>query len=526
MNEFVEKYLTPIKEFWLKLSKKLKIIILSTLGGIIIVAIVIALILGKKEYAVLFSNITPEQAVQVTAALTAAQTEFKSENGGTTILVDKKKEPLIRMQLATEGNPTVTPNFDFYLTNVDFMTTESEKRSVKLYQATIGIQDSVKTIDGVSNAIVNFTVSEESQYAWETEKPAATAAIQVELEPGVRLAPTQVAGIQKIVASAVLGMKPESVAVIDNATGSELKSSDEMGFVDINNFKLSLEREIEQSVENKVSKSLWPVFGKENMTLAVKANMNMDKKVKEIISHTPSTEDDKGIISNSEINKEQVKPDGTTGGVPGAEDNADLPTYEGVTQDGTNIYYKDYEKFEYEVNKTVEQITSDAAALENMTVSISINQDVRSLTEEEIQNIVANVANIAAVSPAKVSILNIPFQKDIPLADTGLDFLQNPVFIISASGGLLLLILVIVFIILMSRRKKKRLEAALAADAALTVPVVIPIGDSPNIEEDIKNTPESREHALRKEIQEFSGKNPQIVAQLIKTWLRGDSDDE
>lgn len=36
------------------------------------------------------------------------------------------------------------------------------------------------------------------------------------------------------------------------------------------------------------------------------------------------------------------------------------------------------------------------------------------------------------------------------------------------------------------------------------------------------DAPETREEALKREIQDFSKHNPEIVAQLIRNWMRGD----
>ena len=37
-----------------------------------------------------------------------------------------------------------------------------------------------------------------------------------------------------------------------------------------------------------------------------------------------------------------------------------------------------------------------------------------------------------------------------------------------------------------------------------------------------EETAETREEALKREIQDFSRNNPEIVAQLIRTWIRGE----
>jgi len=54
--------------------------------------------------------------------------------------------------------------------------------------------------------------------------------------------------------------------------------------------------------------------------------------------------------------------------------------------------------------------------------------------------------------------------------------------------------------------------------------ITIPQEKLPNMTEDLKNVPESKEQVLKKEIKEFSSSNPEIVAQLLRTWLKGDDD--
>lgn len=528
MNEQITKYLKPLKSFWIKLSKKLKIILLSALGGIILLAIILAVIIGQKKYVELYTNLSTEESVEVLASIAKSGYTYKSADGGKTILVDEDNASAIRMQLATDGYPKTAQTYDFFLNNIDFMTTESEKRSIKLFQMELSMKDSVKSIEGVEDAIVAIArPPEDNNYAWETDTYKPTASVQVFLKKGVTLAPAQVSGIKKLVAASNIGLSAADVVVTDNVA-NELKGSEDTNYVDINNFKLDIEKQIAVEKRRQILSTIGPTFGEENIDVGVNVTYNLDKKIKEIISHTPSTEDDKGIISESETDKEQIRPEDAEGGVVGEEENTEPPNYAGVTVEDGNIYYKDFASYKYAVNKATEQITSEAGFLENVTAGISINRTERSLTGDEKNELTQMVANVAGISAANVTILNMPFPEPEELAgpNDG-NWMQNPVFMITISGAALLLLIVLIIVVLVNRKlKRKRLAAAAEAEAfANENAIVIPIGDSPNMEEDLKNTPESREHALRKEIQDFSSKNPQIVAQLIKTWLRGEIDD-
>lgn len=528
MNEQVEKYLKPIKQFWEKQSKKKRITLIGTLAGILLVAMITVLILNMKTYTVLYSGISQEEATEVIQRLSTDGVDYKTENGGSTILVDKGQEEMVRMKLATEGYPRTAPNYDFFQNSVDFMTTESEKRTMKIYQLQERLQDTIKTIDGVKQAIVTINSPEDNGWAWEEDKETASASVKLTLVDGVTLSASQVSGIKRLVSTSVPGMANEQVAVVDS-TGNELQSSDQKTYVDIANFKLEIEKQYEKNIKKNILEVLIPVVGEQNISIAVKANMSLDKTLKEIITYTPSTDDGKGIVSEEERNQEAEKNGDNVGGVPGAEENADVPNYSGVVVDKDTIYFKDYENYKYLVNKITEQINGESPEVKDLTVGVTINSKQKLLSAEEKENLTQLIANASGVSPAKVTVFNTDFPTigKEPLVENPDSLLHNKVFILSVSAGTFVLLVGLVLALIISHKIKKRrlakAEAASAAEAFVNpyIPQA-PQEPMPNLLEDLKKVPESKEQVLKKEIQEFSDQNPEIVAQLLRTWLKGD----
>lgn len=531
MNEQVEKYVKPIKQFWDKQSKKKRITMISVLVGVLLVAIVTVLILNMKTYAILYSGITQEEATEVIQKLSTDGVDYKSQNGGTTILVDKNQEELVRMKLATEGYPRTAPNYDFFKNSVDFMSTESEKRTMKIYQLQERLQATIKTIDGVKQAIVTINSPEDNGWAWEDDKESASASVKLTLKDGVELTASQVNGIKRLVSTSVPGMKNEQVAVVDS-TGNELQSSGDKTYVDIANFKLEIEKQYEKNIHNNILQVLTPVVGKQNVSVAVKANMTLDKKIKEIITYTPSGDDGKGVVSESEKNKEAVQGGQNAGGIAGAENNTEVPNYSGVTVNENTISFKDYENYKYLVNKITEQINGESPEVKDLTVGVTVNSKQKLLSAEEKESLTQLIANASGVSPAKVTIFNTDFSainKDPLSPSQGENILQNKVLIISMTAGTFLLIIGLIIVLIISKRMKKRrlAKAKAAAEAALGEQInpyipPMPTEPMPNLFEDLKKVPESKEQVLKKEIQDFSGQNPEIVAQLLRTWLKGD----
>jgi flagellar M-ring protein FliF len=147
---------------------------------------------------------------------------------------------------------------------------------------------------------------------------------------------------------------------------------------------------------------------------------------------------------------------------------------------------------------------------------------------------VAAAANIGGEDPeSRVSVLIAPFEADAPVPIGPILPVPDYVLYIAAGVLVLLLVLAIVLMIVGRKRKKKQqleeqrlleeqqsqaltLEEA-EAIAAATAAAAAAGGTGADIME--INTEKSME--LRKNVRQFAQNNPEIAAQMIKTWLRG-----
>lgn len=540
MNEQIDKFINPMKNFWGNQSKKKKGFFIGGLVGIGLIAAAIIVVMNTKQYVTLFSGVSPEEAAQVVASLGASGTTYQVKDGGTTILVDKQEEPLVRMQMATEGYPKTAPNYNFFKDNIDFMTTESSARTITLYQLEEKTKQTIKTITGVADAAVTINSPDDNGWAWEEDKLEASASVHLTLKPGVSLEAIQVSGIKNLVSSSIPGMPLDSVVVTDQ-TGAELMSADKMGFVDVNNMKQDIEKQYEAKHRRSIMAALTTVFGEGNVTAGANIKLNLDKTKIESIQFTPNTEGgDKGVISDEKTSTESATGSEPTGGTPGVDENADVPpTYAGDDVAGQNdVYVKDTAEYKYLVNKVTEQIDKEAALVEDLTVGVQINSRAKLLTEAEVENYKQLIASITGTTADKVVVINPEFAVPAVIPDIPSNgILDNKILIYSVSGGVILLFVSLLVVLAINKKlKKKKLaeaQAAIAAENAANAESVmnglnfaVTPEAMPDLENELMNAPESKENVLRKEIQEFSTKNPEIVAQLLRTWLRGDDGED
>lgn len=522
------KQLDGIKVFLGKIPSKTKKIIGIGFGVAIVFSVIVALTLNHKTYQSLFSGLTDMEASEIMGKLQESGVDYQYHDGN--ILVDEKLVDKTKATLVSEGYPKSGFTYDVFKNNSSLMTTDYEKRTYKIYELQDRIASTINLFDGVQNATVTIALGEEQKYALnDKDLEEASASVVVQMKDGGSPTPEQVAGIQNLVAKSIPQMTIEHVGVFDG-NGNDVSIKDGIDDPASTSAKrASMEQELEDAIESNVLKILAPFYGSNNVRVSVKSRINMEKKIKEGVNYTaPNEEDQTGIVSNQQLNAEADTVEGTAAGVPGADTNADIAEYNvQVGQDGNESFYSKSSETSYLVNQTKEQIQDNGGTLEDLTISVAINgTDLGQLNVDNIREMVGNAAGMARdVQAEKISIANAPFyqmevnDKPVDEAKTWKDYLP----LIIAGGVLLvvLLIITIVSIVVAKKRKKayrlamEELEASRLAENNTTY----------NLAEELKAAEPDKGQELVASIKEFAEQNPEISAQLLKSWLRGGDGD-
>ena len=89
MAEKLKNIWNSMIEFWGKLSKNKRRIILGGLIVLVIGAVIIALLLNYKEYTVLFKDMDEAETAEVMQLLQKSNVEYKYQNGGNILIPQK-----------------------------------------------------------------------------------------------------------------------------------------------------------------------------------------------------------------------------------------------------------------------------------------------------------------------------------------------------------------------------------------------------------------------------------------------------
>ena len=518
----MKEKLGQFKEFAGNLSSKTKKIIIAAAAVLVVAAVVIALILNNRPYAVLFTGLGEQEAQQITAKLQEEQIAFRYE-GNSTIMVPENVVDQTKATLVQQGYPKSGFTYETYLKNASLLTTDSEKSKLELYDLQDRIGATIKMFEGVSDAKVTIALGEDNRYVLNDSETKSSGSVTVIMQDGSAPTKEQTAGMQRLVAKSVPNMEIDEVVVIDGTSGETVSETEENRTANSSDAE-EIAAVVEGQIERKILKVLGPIYGEDNVTVAARAQINMEQLIRESTTYsTPEKIDDEdktGIISHEDTYNERSGTGNTVGGVVGTETNADTAEYNTEGDGNGASASSESRSTDYLVNQIKEQGQVDSGALDDLTVSVVVNGNgFGSLREAQLRSLVGNAAGIARAEQAdKITLASAPFDgraDDDEDAETASSSLLEsvPLWAIIAAVALLLILTGIIVVLIIRRRRAEEEEE----EEELLEEEVEHI----DLNQELQQIQNDRGMELKRSIREFAEQNAEISAQLLKNWLNG-----
>ncbi len=558
MDKFKEafgKFRETVKTRWTDMGKKGHIVFFSVLGVVVISAVIAIILATRTEYAVLYTNTSAEERAEVLSIVSndlGATKVTVGENGD--ILVPKDEVEQLRMQLSMQGYPKSTFNYNIWDDGIDMFSTESDKRIKQIQQLQENLRATLGMISGVDSAIAILNVPDADEYViGSMNKKETSASIVLQLEK--ELSNETIKGIYNLVRTAVPDIEEENITVTDGAGNllsyedmpvlNEVDNDEE---IDLYYKRLDVQNSITAILKDKLEEIFDGIFS--DFRVGVDVQLNYDSEVKQSTEYTPSV-DEEGNRGGMVSDENYVSAGGgnaAEGGLVGTTVDADIspdyPTLE--VGEGDEFYYEWQKQINYLVNEEITQVEKEGYSYDNISATVVV--DATGLSQAEIEEWQGVIANAIGADFARVTFKAYPFMLDRTQGtggasgDGGTVVVQGErsllIFAIIALGVILVILLIIALVT--SGSSKKRAKARREGAMAATLTPGLASSDYPDGQEeaqrriyddamadlDIRSLTEpgeeTREDLLKKEIREFSKANPEIVAQLIRTWMRSD----
>ncbi|TVR82779.1 MAG: flagellar M-ring protein FliF [Rhodospirillales bacterium] len=386
--------------------------------------------LTSPDFALLYADLDMNDSARMVQQLESAGVPFQLRQGGTAIYVPENAVSRSRLRLADQGLPAGGSLGYEVLDRSDGLGTTNFMQNVNLVRALEGeLARTIRSIDAVQAARVHLVLPRRELFSREREEPSASVALQ--MRGGIRLGQSQVMAIQHLVASAVPGLTPDRISVVDDrgtllAGGFEGRNQLSMMQDRNDQRRRELESRLARTIEDLVAKTVGPD--------RVRAEVSVDMDFDRINTSEEVFDPDGQVVRSTQFIEETLSsseggrppPVGVATNLPDAELDFDDPAGSGSEESRSE------ETVNYEISKRVVNHVRESGVIHRISAAVLVDGSYgpgedgphtwQPRTAEELETLrtlVRSAIGFDAERGDTVEIVNMRFS--VPDADVGDD---------------------------------------------------------------------------------------------------------
>jgi flagellar M-ring protein FliF len=521
------------------------VIILAVVGAVLASAVILTLVLNRPTDEVLFRAASTQEATEAQIALYAAGVERVRITPNNEIIVPSNFQGLAWVAISEAGLPRQHQNNDVWNTGVGMFTTRKQMEEIEKHQLQDWIMTYLRNISAVDGAQVILHIPDTKGYVMQEMRKEPRASISVTLRGDSSLTSQQIQGIYNFVRTAVPDLEERNITLTDSNSFPLIPDDndgvDEATALVLMERRLKMEAAFREMMMKTAAEQLMPiferVFGADNHAFSVNVDMNpMGDRYVENEVWTPIEGLEAGILRN---HTRQGAVGGTAdeGGVIGVFDNGeiapDFPTVPEIAPNG-EFYAEWLETRNYEINRMFESYTENGLRIGRRSATLVINSEP--MTQAQLDTWASVVADAIGADPEAVTVTAEVFYREPtvqnPVGGLPGSAMRSTLIYIIISLGVLLIILFVMAITTSSSKRKRLVRGrglvpaeAVAGGGYITHDSYQQPAEPEGFElESLLDEKDTKDVVLKREIREFSKSNPEIIAQLVRTWLRTDDE--
>lgn len=508
MNSDMASWIGRLRAFYAGLEPRRRRNWLLVTGFFLLTVILLSALLLNPRYVPVFTNLDPKSAGQITQQLDQSKIPYQLQ--GTTILVPAAQADKVRIDMAMAGLPSsgYVEYSQIFQSGNTFGLSDQELQLQEQSILQERLAQTLESINGIENAVVNVVPAQSNTFLDPSVDLNAKASVLLTVAAGAALTPSQVAGIQELVAHAVPGLSVQNVSVVDQygdnlssiTTSAPVGASLSGGSI---SEELALRQSVEQSLAHELQDSLQQWVGQGNVSVLVHAAIAFNA-----VSRQTHTVTQGPPVSTQSSSSSSTGASSGSGGVAGQpSQNPNAPTY-GSTGGGSGGNSAQRSSLTNYDNSFVNTSTTlDPMQVTGYSVSVLVNTAAVKLTPSLnraiTQYVQTAVGQKATANANNVTVVGTPFVNRVTGAPQTYAPFSSPL----AYAGVAALLLVGGGIALaLMRRRRKGIVAADAIESLSAASLASP-------------APEPAELTIARKLQELAQRRPESFAMLLRTWL-------
>lgn len=524
-------------------------------AGAAAVAIVVALVLWAKapDYRTLYSNLADQDGGAIVTQLTQMNVPYRFSDNGSAIEVPADKVHELRLRLAQQGLPKGGA--------VGFELLDQEKFGISQFSEQVNYQRAlegelartIETLGPLKSARVHLAMPKPSLFVREQKSPSAS--VTVNLEPGRALDEGQISAVVHLVSSAVAGLPPGNVTLVDQS-GRLLTQSGTTGR-DLNDAQLKYAADVEGRIQRRIEAILGPIVGNGNVHAQVTAQLDFANKEQTEEQYRPNGDAAQQVLRSRQTNESDQIGGQYPGGVPGALSNQPAPANAGpiTTPPAANAQNAQQnaqqqttatpagprntsrnETTNYEVDRTIRHTKQNVGDIQRLSVAVVVNYrnlpdgKPLPLTADQMKQIEDLTREAMGFSDTRGDTLNVVNSQFTATDDTGgeLPFWKTQAFIDQMlSAGRWLIVLLVAWILWrkavrpqLVRRQEEQKAAIEAARMRQETEESVEVSLSKDeMHQQRRANQRLGAEVMSQRVRELSDNDPRIVALVIRQWM-------
>ncbi|MBX9991811.1 flagellar basal-body MS-ring/collar protein FliF [Phreatobacter oligotrophus] len=353
----------------LEFTKKLGAPRLAAMGavalGLVGFFVYIILRMSQPQMSLLFSDLTLEDSSAIVKELERRQVRFQLRNDGAQVFVPQDQVARVRLQLAEGGMPRGGGVGYEIFDKGDALSSTSFVQGMNQLRALEGeLARTIRGIERVQSARVHLVLLERALFSRERSEPSASIVLRVR----GGLEPAQIRAIRHLVASAVRGLSPQRISIVDEggrllADGAG-DASGMMGST-VDERKAGQERRLREQVESIIAS----VVGPGRARVQVTADMDFNRITQTLDDFDP----ERRVVRSTQTREEQSSSnEGREGQVtvgnelPGANQG-------GAGNNSREASRKTEETVNYEIARTQRTEVIEAGRVKRVSVAVLVD---------------------------------------------------------------------------------------------------------------------------------------------------------
>jgi flagellar M-ring protein FliF len=316
------------------------------------------------QMTLLFNDLSASDAGAITKELERQNIAFDLQAGGSSILVPADQVARLRVRMAESGLPKGGGVGYEIFDKSDVLGATSFVQNINRLRALEGeLARTIQAIDRVQSARVHLVMPERPLFSRDKFEPSASIVLKVR----GTLEQQQVRAIRHLVATAVNGLKPDRISMVDE-TGRLLADGSGEALNEVGTGGLEHQQAFERRLREQVESIIASVVGPGRSRVQLTADFDVNR-----ITQTSDKFDPEGrVVRSSQTREEQSATSGREGQVSAANE---LP---GARSGGDNAANRDQSKkteeiVNYEISRTTKTEVIEGARVKRISAAVVVD---------------------------------------------------------------------------------------------------------------------------------------------------------